>query len=333
MKNKKTDIVFVEAQDYEVILEEPSLGLLSIATLLKKNKYNPVIVRIVKSNVERISRFLNDDVMAVGFGVMTIQVPSALEISKYIKKNYPKIKIIWGGIHPNLHPKQVLENENIDIVVFGDGEHTVLEIIERLKKNKSLKGVKGCGYKENEKIVFNEKREPTDISKLPEYDYSLIYDIEDYIKESSGKRYGYLHSFLPLQSSVGCPFNCSFCYNTRDRTRKSARKIKVMLDEIQELQRKYNVNHFKINDELFFANKERVKEFLEAKKKRKMKFCWEACFHVALLKNEYNYSDAFLSEIKKEGIVSTAVGVEAGSIAQLERYRKNITPEDVIKVA
>jgi len=330
MKNKR-NIILVDAQDQNDTICEPLLGLISIGTLLKKEGYDVVVLRILSNNVEKISKFINKRTLAVGLSVKTMQIQPSLKLSKFIKKNFPHVKIIWGGIHPILFPEQTLKNENIDVVVLGDGEYTMLEIAKKLEKKKSLRGVKGCAYKSKGKLIFNKPREPVDISKLPKYDYSLVYDIEDYINESKGARKNYSGAYLPIQSGVGCPFNCSFCYNTREKLRRSKRTVKQMLDEIDELQKKYNVHFFRMNDELFFADKKRIEEFIKEKKKRGLRFRWEGNFHIALLKTDY-YSDEFIKELISEGLTNTGIGAEAGSIQQLKRYRKGITPSDILKV-
>ena len=331
MKNK---IILIDVQEENGKYLEIPLGLLSIGTILKKNKYNIKIVKIFKNSPEKIKKYLNKDILCVGFGMRTDQVDSALTISKYIKNNFgEKIKIIWGGIHTNLYPKQVLENNNIDIIVLGDGEYTLVDIANALINKKSLKDIKGCGYKYKGKIILNAKREFTDLSKLPKTDYSIIEEIENYIegsKTADAIMKGV--AFFPIHSGVGCPFNCSFCYNSRQRERISKRSVKIMLDDIEYLQKKHNINFFRMRDELFFYDKKRSQEFLNEKKRRSLKFFWDSSFHINILKNENFYSNEFLKELKKEGFAYSGVGVESGSPNQIKRYRKNITPEDVLKV-
>lgn len=335
MSNEKIVIVDAEEMPYS----EPLVGLLSIGSFLKHNGYNVILTEILKNNVEKIDKFVDNNTLCVCFGVKTNQIDAALKISHYIKLKYPNIKIIWGGVHCNLHAKQVIENENIDIVVFGDGEYTLFEIANALKKGKSLKDIKGCCYKKNSKIIFNKERDYTDISKLPQIDYSILEDVNKYLELSKTEFVSLKkslpiiknESYFPIFSNVGCPFNCTFCYSAK-RKKLSARKIDTILDEIEYLKKKYNINFFRFITELFFYDKERVKEFIMKKKKRKLNFLWDGAFHINLLKGNF-YSDEFLNELKKEGLVCTGAGAESGSLAQLKRYRKNITPDDILKVA
>jgi len=331
MKNK---IILADVQNEERPYLEIPLGLLSIGSFLENKKYDVKIVKINMGNPDKINKYLDKGVACVGFGVRTDQVEVALIVSKHIKRINKDIKIIWGGVHVNLYPKQVLENDNIDIVVYGDGEYTLFEVAKAISKNKTLRKIAGCGYKEKNKLFFNEKRGFTNISKLPKIDYSIIEELETYIEDSkSADAIMKNTAFLPILSGVGCPFNCSFCYNTTQRGRMFKRDVNVMLDEISELQKRYNLNFFRIRDELFFYDKNKAEEFIKEKKKRGLKFMWDSSFHVNLLKNDIIYSDEFISDLKKEGFVYTGVGVESGSIEQLKRYRKNITPWEVVKVA
>ena len=106
-----------------------------------------------------------------------------------------------------------------------------------------------------------------------------------------------------------------------------------MLNEIKFLQDNYGINLFGIVDELFLDNKDRVKEFIEEKRKMGLKFKWDTTAHINFLENEAHYSDEFLTEMKNEGLILFGLGVESGSPEQIKRYRKHITVDNVLKVA
>ena len=90
------------------------------------------------------------------------------------------VPVVWGGIHPTLLPEQTLENENIDIVVQGEGEETFFELVQALEKGDPLSKVKGIWYKENGEIRNTEPRPFVDLNELPPLSYHLV-DVEKYL--------------------------------------------------------------------------------------------------------------------------------------------------------
>ena len=75
--------------------------------------------------------------------------------------------VVWGGIHPSLLPAQTLENEDIDIIVQGEGEETFLELVQALDGKQPLSTVKGIWYKENGHIKSTGMRSFVDLNKQP----------------------------------------------------------------------------------------------------------------------------------------------------------------------
>ena len=76
------------------------------------------------------------------------QIIRALETSKFLKGRYPDVPVVWGGIHPSLLPEQTLENPFVDIVVIGEGEATLLELVKTLKNKGPLSQANVAGTAE-----------------------------------------------------------------------------------------------------------------------------------------------------------------------------------------
>ncbi len=125
------------------------IGLLAIATPLDIAGYR---VKIIDQFIDRnwkdmLREELAQKPICVGISVKTgPQIRYALEASKLVKKD-GNVLVVWGGIHPSLLPEQTLQNENIDIVVQGEGEETLYELVKALEHGEPLGNIRGIWYK------------------------------------------------------------------------------------------------------------------------------------------------------------------------------------------
>src|SRR4030042_1751785 len=89
---------------------------------------------------------------------ITTGVASGIQISEFIREINPTVPIVWGGIHPTLFPEQTLRDPSVDIIVWGEGEETSIDLAYALKKREPLKKVKGIGFKVNGGQSFTGRR-------------------------------------------------------------------------------------------------------------------------------------------------------------------------------
>src|SRR3989442_4955249 len=126
------------------------LGILQIATPLLQAGYQ---VRLIDSTItpnfeQTVLEELKDAVCLAVSLVTGPMIRETVQIARAAKKLYPNLPVILGGWHPSLLPDQTLAAECVDIVVRGQGEDALLEIVERLEDGASLAGIPGVGYKE-----------------------------------------------------------------------------------------------------------------------------------------------------------------------------------------
>ena len=158
------------------------MGIFCIGSYLKSKRENVSIIdanaynQIGKDYISMIKDQLKD-AKFVGFSVMSDSIKNSLELSKLIKKINPKIKIVWGGIHPTLYPKQCCENKLIDYVVMYEGEETFFDLV----KNKKVRNIDGLVYKEKSKVIINKPRKLMDINKSPYSRWDLL-DMQLYLE-------------------------------------------------------------------------------------------------------------------------------------------------------
>src|SRR5882757_9195574 len=146
MRSKKIVFFFPAFSSQEATAP---LGILAVSTPLLQAGYQ---VRIIDSTItpnfqKRVMEEL-DDALCLAVSLVTgPMIKETVEIARAAKKLYPEKPVILGGWHPSLLPAQTLAAEYVDIVVKGQGEDALLEIVERIAAGESLKGVLGVGYK------------------------------------------------------------------------------------------------------------------------------------------------------------------------------------------
>ncbi len=322
-------------------------GLLCLATYLKHNNHNAEIIdtRIEPSMQNILSKAEKADI--IGITAMTAQLKDALRICSELKKKFSK-PIVFGGIHATLFPEQTCEDPLIDFVVCGEGEETLLELVNALnqqiqtnqKESINPKGSKnpkttkqdfskidGLLFKNNGKVIKNKQRKLIDLNKMPPLDFDII-DVEKYIHRAfiSGKT----ARTLPILSSRGCPHRCAFCFHvlghdTIYRFKDPEKTIK----EIKDLIKKYNITGIKFIEDNFFVNRKRVKHLLEMMLKEKLNLTWSSECRADYFRKGH-VDDELLDLMKKSGCTSFTIGAESGSPKMLHIMKKDITVENIL---
>lgn len=247
------------------------MGLFSIATELSKENINVKFIdvfayhQIGEDYIKKIKEELKDAIV-VGFSVMTDCIKSSLKLTELIKKINPEIKIVWGGVHPTLYPKQCCEHPLIDYVVLYEGEETLTELTKRLQKKESITDIRGIAYKKEGQVIINPPCSFVDIENSPLPNWELL-DMRLYL-EAPYKRFFPEREkvkTISINSSRGCPHSCTFCINNiLPRWQKWRMKSpKRVLQELEDAKNKFDMDFIIFRDENFFLDKKRAKEICE----------------------------------------------------------------------
>ncbi len=301
---------------------EPKIlyGIAYIAAILEKEGYQ---VSIWDRNVNRedsgkVLNKLQPDI--IGISVMTGRcILDAIELSQKVKTLYPEIPIIWGGYHPTLLPDQTLTEDYIDYIVYGEGEYTMLDLAKSIERNSPIEEVKGIYYKKGSKILATPLRPLIkDLDELP-FPAWHLFDMKKYID------YEVLYGrFLNLNTSRGCPFNCSFCcepaFHKRRWRANSSRRVVEMLKFVKS---EYKIDHVVFRDSLFTANLKRLDEICDGLIENKLNLHWHCPNHIQ------NWDKDLLKKMRRAGCVRFEFGVESGSPRILKLVNKRFTLEEV----
>ncbi len=260
----------------------------------------------------------------VGFTCYTADFRAIRNLGTTVKER-TGAKIIVGGIHPTLRPGDFFfEGSPVDIAVIGEGEMTLSELIEKDMSGGNLGDVAGIMFRQGKEIIRTRERPCLeDLTDLPIPAYDKI-DMNFYtIPQQSLIRWLFL-SGVRLCTTRGCPYLCTFCANRAQKVRY--RPVESVIEEIKFLKENYAIDGFYINDDTFCMDKKRTFEFLNQFKNAGLdKMVWGIETRVDLL------DEPLISGLKQNGCIQIDIGVESGSQKMLDRVRKGIRVEDVIK--
>ncbi len=243
-------------------------------------------------------RYGNYDV--VGISILTYTLLSSLQIIGWIKKYSPRSKIIVGGTHPTIYPKEML-NLGVDIVVRGEAEKVLPDIINKVYK---LSGHihKHIGYEQ-------------ELDKIP---FPLRNNIDKY---SSVFANGPATTII---TSRGCHFGCKFCYRPVMGKRIRFRSPGNVVKELEACLSR-GIKNFLFYDDTFTADKQRAIEICQRIRDSGMRISFDVRTRVTQIDEE------ILRMLKTAGMKQIRMGIESGVQKTLNNLRKGITLEQITK--
>ncbi len=324
---KNSIILFYPKTEKDNVNRNTPTALLKIGSVLESSGYDVIAIdERFEENYEDCLRNSLDRAICLGVSVMTgYQIHGGLKASSFVKRMKEDIPVVWGGWHPSLLPEETLENRNIDIVVRGQGERTMLELVEALKNDNELEPIEGISYKKNGSIVSNRPREFQDVNSFQPLRFDLI-DIERYIfKSPLGER------SIFWNSSQGCPYRCGFCCTpTVFFQRWSGLNSDTLLEQLRTLVKDYEIDSVTFAEDNFFVDLERVKNLCQGLIKNNLKINWATDVRIDQLNR---IPDDLMLLLKKSGCSKLYIGAESGDQEILDLIEKKIKLEDTYQAA
>jgi anaerobic magnesium-protoporphyrin IX monomethyl ester cyclase len=262
------------------------------------------------------------DILCVS--TLTMNYEDGLKMAKIAKQANPECITVFGGIHSTLFPDNVILNKEVDFVCIGEGEHTVLELIQTIEKNVEFDKIQGILYKDGRKVIRNENRPLIqDLDELP-FPARELLPMSEYLSTKVGRVGWELPSpSTSIITSRGCPFRCTFCSSHLTFGRKVRfRSPKNVVDEIEYLIDMYSIKGVSFVDDTFTLDSKRTSAICKEILSRGLDIEWMCMGRVDTISKD------LLKEMKKAGCVSIGYGIESGSQHVLDEYiKKNITLE------
>jgi radical SAM superfamily enzyme YgiQ (UPF0313 family) len=259
-------------------------------------------------------------------------IPHYKRASSIIKEMFPEVKICAGGFYVAANYREIIaETPALDFVIAGEPELTATELCSELAKGtKDLSGIKGLCHRVDGEIIYNEYRPlMEDLNELPMPAYEL-FPMEKYIG------YDAIETYQEIFTARGCPYGCSFCIDwvTMDpRGKNDWRKHryksgKMVVDEIEHLNKEYGVDTISIFDLNFNPVRKRVVEFTEELEKRNLKINFQFLGNAHCLKRDLD----LLPRLQKCGLGSVIYGLEVTDDAELKKVGKGTTIDEIKEV-
>jgi radical SAM superfamily enzyme YgiQ (UPF0313 family) len=289
------------------------MGLSYLAGVLEHNGHEVQILDLLVSRYskEKIKNKIEEyqpDI--VGVTSVTLNYPVASDILKYTKSVDKDIITIIGGPHVTFAPVETLtEAPWIDIVVRGEGEMTMLDIVS----GKKLADIDGIAYRDSSIKITRERRLIENLDELPPPAKHLF----------PLSRYLALDVHASILTGRGCPFNCIFCVGSKMGGRRVRyRNPKLIVDEVgQSLASGFTEINFE--DDHLTLNHQHLNALCDEIIARGLKFNWSAFSRVDTVNPE------ILRKMKQAGCTWLLYGVESGNQEILDIIKKKITLEKV----
>lgn len=314
----------------------PPLGLAMLAAVLRENKYSAEIIDsvVMGYSIDDIKKIIRNKIpKVVGISAITPTYHRAVQLAKAIKQDFPQLLTIIGGHHVTIMPSKVMEESRFELGVFGEGEITVIEIMDLYKSKKynynnmlsdtkSLKKIDGMVFKDKiGKAIVNKHRELIkDVNTLP-YPSRELLPMEQYLPlPNQYKRKPVIHMAIIR----GCPFKCSFCSNNKIFGRIiRARSPESSVEEIKYVMKEYGAREISFWDDMMTVNKKWIHRFCNLIIKERLDITWTCYARV----DSVDYP--LLKKMRQAGCWNIFFGFESGVQELLDNINKGITLKQI----
>lgn len=292
---------------------QPPMGLALIASVLERRGYD---VDLIDASVSEVPSKIDADV--VGLTAVTPNINKATAIARTLKVFNPNLTIILGGVHATLLPEETLiENPEVDIIVRGEGEQTIVELLDVLEKKQPLTNVNGINYRAGECMRHNYDRPiNTDLDNLPFPSYHLLPEYKP--APPRGKAL----PFTTMITSRGCPYKCSYCCKAVFGSKFRGQSPMRVVDEIV-YHKGFGVKEIAFFDDVFTLNRARAYNIADDIIRRGLTMAWSCVTRVDLV------DKGLLLRMKQAGCYNIAYGIECASQEALDNTGKGMTIQQI----
>jgi len=324
---------FINASPFDLLIQKnkktlipaswPPLGILYLAKILgERGIETSVLDQPAKGfTVEETVKWVEkEDPDILGFSTISSSGHTAALISDKVKNKNPNITIVFGGHYATFNADRVLNKyPSVDIIVRGEGEKTIVDLLDCLRNKINLKKVLGISFMDGGDLVSTPNRPLIeDLDSIPFPDRSLL-DV-DYHSTIAGANIA-VKKFTSILSSRGCVHRCRFCSSQKFACNIwRSRSVENILEELQYL-KSDGFDQFIFVDDSFTLNQKRVIELCKSIRKEKLDIEWICEGRVD------NCSYDMMKELSEAGCKVIFLGIESANQRVLDYYNKNITPQ------
>lgn len=241
--------------------------------------------------------------------------------SQEVKELFPEVILLAGGPQTAGLTADFLQETSIEAACIGEGEETLLELMDFFVHNKgSLKDIQGIIFlDEKGKLVETPSRKPPEnLDDIPWPDITLTNDY---------KYYG----LLPILTGRGCPFGCTFCYEGANAKQVRRHSVDSLMEELWDnFKRNPAIKYINFLDDTFTLDAKRVNRICDEIKKIRedYDFVWFASAHISTIDKHRDMA----KNMAAAGLKKIFFGLESGSDQVLKSYNKKITRKMAVDV-
>src|SRR5579864_7442354 len=303
-----------ETEAARIMGELAPVGILSLAAVLEAKGLQPEVVdlnRVYYSWLQQANRsnaeadfcsfagdyFAARDFDFFGFSTVCSSYPVTLRLAAEVKRAHPESVIVLGGPQASVVDVPTMDAfPSIDLVVRGEAEQTLPELVDALGGGQSLAAIPGITFRRQNEIVRNPAAPlVADLDALPFPAFHLFPDVRHC-------------RHFPLELGRGCPFSCTFC-STNDFFRRNFRlkSPAQMIADMRRVRQTYGVNSFELVHDMFTVDRKRVVAFCEALMESKETFIWGCSARTDCVDEE------LIALMSRAGCRGIFFGIETGS--------------------
>lgn len=183
----------------------------------------------------------NPDIL--GITCWTVHLPFCVEFVSRYKKKHPGVKVVLGGVHASSQPEELMKLCPADIIVRGEGEETLVDLVRAIEKSRDLSEVPGISFRRGGMVLHTKDRPLVkNLDDLPFPAYQLLAPIEQYQPLNRS----YVFSVL---ASRGCSYRCIFCSANQLWKYQRRRSPENIVEEIHDLIKRYRLGFVRFEDD------------------------------------------------------------------------------------
>jgi anaerobic magnesium-protoporphyrin IX monomethyl ester cyclase len=292
----------------------PPLGLALLSAILE---HEGILCDICDCPAEQLSvagviaRIRENAYTHVGLTSVTVSIDSALALAASIRSQFPSIKLIFGGVHPSMFYKDLIEKDCIDFIIRNEGEESLLE----LAKGVAISKIPNLSYKEDGRVCHTPSRtEYYDLARRPFLAYHKLNMSKYHASMGAALR----RPNIGMIVSRGCPGRCVFCFNGMFGRQVRFMPAARIIEEIAFLQKTYGIREINFYDDNFTGNRRIVGEFCDLIRRNKIDLTWSCFARVDTV------NPGLLKTMKQSGCHQIMFGIESGDARVLERANKMV---------
>lgn len=275
-------------------------------------------------------------------GILGYMVVDGWLASQKVKARFPNLPAVIGGWFASVRPDLQLETGLYDAVIHGQGELTFRDVVAAVDAGEPLDDIDGLSLWRDGAVHSTPRRSVATWNQVLNMPWHIL-DIEPYRQHqlratsagdvlrmptpaSMGERKPYFG--ITYYSSYGCPEPCTFCCSPEVTNRRwKAMAADRMLDDLAELQDRWDMDVVRFHDANFGVMQKRVREFCEGKLERNLRFEWNAFMETHSI---LSYDEKTLDLLADAGMYIAEIGAEAGSDDMMRKIGKPIKGDDNI---